>query len=177
VYAIGEKCWKSVNAGYNWTTADNNPGNCIYRSLHFLNEQNGYCAGTGGLFYTSDGGANWAVKSTPDFVFQNGGNVYFTDATNGFIADFNSIGKSTNGGNTWTKITTLSHFTYHDLHFITPLLGYVTDEVDIYKTTDGGVTWTREVRLVNDLISEVHFTDASHGWANAGQGHILKYEK
>lgn len=177
VYAMGDRCWKSVNGGLNWTAISNSLGSSLYRSLHFLSEQNGWCAGTGGLFYTSDAGVNWTVKTTPGFYFQNGGNVYFPDPTNGFIADQGSIGKSADGGNSWTKIASLTDATYHDLHFTTPLIGYATDNDKIYKTIDGGTTWTREVRVPDQLITEVHFTDANHGWANAGQKNILKYEK
>ena len=173
-YAIGQKCWKSTNGGRNWTSLfDLSSGG--YKSLHFLNEQTGWCAGTGGVFYTSNGGVNWTPQTVSGFSFNATGNVYFVDANNGYISDETSVGKSTNGGGTWTKVYTFDGG-YHDLHFITPLSGYVTDGYSIFKTIDGGASWTKVVRVASFGIIELHFTDANHGWATGGAGYILKYE-
>jgi photosystem II stability/assembly factor-like uncharacterized protein len=174
-YAIGSKCWKTTNGGLNWTSLVG-LGPTGYRSLHFLNEQTGWCAGIGGVFNTTNSGVNWNPQPTPTFNFGLTGNVYFTDANNGYISDDNSVGKTINGGAAWTKIYALQGG-YHDLHFLTTNTGYVTDYYYIYKTIDGGNTWTREVRLASDMIIELHFTDANHGWATGGSGYILKYER
>jgi photosystem II stability/assembly factor-like uncharacterized protein len=175
VYAIGQKCWKSVNGGRNWTSlADLGQGG--YRSLHFINEQTGWSAGTGGVFYTSNGGVTWTPQLTPGLFFGQTGNVYFVDAATGYISDNENIAKTTNSGSAWTKIYSFSN-SYHDLHFLTSSIGYLTDGNYIHKTIDGGTTWTKEVKVANEWIVELHFTDANHGWATGGPGFILKYER
>ena len=177
-YAVGRKCWKTFNAGITWTQLyDFGPTvPDLYKSLHFLNEQTGWWAGAGGVYKTTNGGINWTAQPTATFNFGNFGNVYFSDANYGYIADGISVGKSIDGGTSWNKIYTLLPG-YHDLHFITKDIGYVTDNKYIFKTTDGGNTWTKEVILVSDNIIEVHFTDANHGWAALSSGSILKYER
>jgi len=67
--------------------------------------------------------------------------VSFADVSNGFVLLNNAtIYKTTNGGDTWTKVYTgekFTKFTFKDAN-----TGWAILENKIYKTIDGGVTWT-----------------------------------
>jgi len=174
VYAVGASFWKSTDAGSTWTKLYDFLGSGGgYRSLHFLNEQYGWVAGAGGLYKTTNGGLAWEQKTSPVFSFSSG-NPFFIDINNGYVSDGIRTGKTSNGGNSWSKVfegTT----GYQDLHFLSSNTGYITEGSYIYKTTDGGNTWSKEVVLPQKTIFELHFTDATHGWACAG-GAVLKYQ-
>jgi photosystem II stability/assembly factor-like uncharacterized protein len=176
VYAVGKSFWKSTNAGSTWTKLYDFPS-MGYKSLHFLTDQIGWMAGTGGVFKTTNGGVTWEQKTVaPGFDFSSSvGSVYFIDGNTGYISDGSHIGKTTNGGTSWSRIFT-ANSPYQDLHFVSATTGYFTDSKYIYKTIDGGTTWNKEVALQNKTIIELHFTDATHGWACGTGGVILKFQ-
>jgi hypothetical protein len=130
-----------------------------------------------GLFVTAapvSAGTNawskFAIPSTTGMVLDTGnatgpmvmgsdGTVWAgrgTGAVNGLI-------KSTDFGNTWSMVTTLTigatNIMDISVSSIDPLQVYVTDGVDIYKTADGGTTWVTLSALTttpaNDLISSL----------------------
>ena len=174
-YAVGNSFWKTTNAGSSWTKLYDFTGG-VYRSLHFLNEMNGWMAGTGGkVFKTTNGGLNWEQKTVgPDYDFTATGNVFFIDQNNGYVTDGTSIAKTTNSGTSWSKVFTRPSG-YTDLHFISADVGYITDGHYLRKTIDGGATWTKELVLANFGLIEIHFTDSNHGWV-CGTG-VVKFEK
>ena len=172
VYAVGGKFWKSIDAGSTWTKISDIPGGSgPYKSLHFLNDQYGWMAG--GPYKTINGGITWEQKINPEFNFSSG-NPFFTDVNNGYVSDGTIVGKTTNGGNTWSRVFTGTSSSYQDLHFISTNAGYVSDGKYIFKTENGGNTWNKVVALSQDGVVELHFTDASHGWA-CGSG-VLIYQ-
>lgn len=173
VYAVGAKFWKSTDAGSTWTKLSDLPsGGGGYSSLHFLNDQYGWVAGTGGPYKTINGGITWEQKTNPIFNLSSG-NVFFTDVNNGYLSDGIIVGKTSNGGNSWSRVFT-GTTSYQDLHFISTSTGYIADGSYIYKTEDGGNTWIKVVALPQNGLIELHFTDASHGWACGGA--VLKYQ-
>jgi|GEM_PF-668895 len=173
VYAVGDKFWKSTDAGSTWTKIYDFPPGSGYRSLHFLNDQYGWVAGSGGPFRTINGGIAWEQKTHPEFNFL-WGSAFFNDTNNGYVSDGGRVFKTSNSGNAWTKVFTGTGG-YQDLHFTSTTTGYFTEGNYIYKTTDGGSTWNKVVVLPKKTMVELHFTDASHGWA-CGDGIVLKYQ-
>ena len=174
-YGIGNSFWKTTNAGSTWTKLyDFTPS--IYRSLYFLNEMNGWMAGSGGVvFKTTNGGLNWEQKTVGSDLDFSTGNVFFVDQNNGYVTDDTRIAKTTNGGSSWSKVFTATSG-FVDLHFISADVGYITAGGSVHKTINGGATWTKELALTNIALYEVHFTDSNHGWACGGGG-VLKFEK
>ncbi len=67
IYAGGINCWKSTNAGANWTMVSNQTGDCgaypVHADLHVLeyNPINNilYVGNDGGIWYTADDGSTW----------------------------------------------------------------------------------------------------------------------
>ena len=176
VYAIGRKCWKSMDAGSTWTALyEFSTPITSYRGLFFIDQQTGWTTGEDGIHKTTNGGASWQLVPFTSPGFDE---LFFTDASTGFVTGGAKILKSTDGGASWNLQNTLSTY-YHDIHFVSATTGYVTDHNVLLKTTDGGTTWKKEVELTpGSAINELHFTDANHGWACVNRnGVILRYEK
>lgn len=66
--------------------------------------------------------------------------MFFIDFVNGFvIVSSSSLYKTTNGGDTWTKVYSgekFTKFTFKDVN-----TGWAVLENKIYKTIDGGSSW------------------------------------
>lgn len=126
------------------------------------------------IYRTGDGGATWdsiGINATTD-EYQVG-EIYFPDATNGFIggrknhSDENLL-KTTDNGTTWTDVTPDPNSTYavSGIYFLDPQQGWVTAYRDLYITANAGASWTT-VHL--DFIpSDIHFTSPLIGYAAGG---------
>lgn len=177
-YAVGQRTWKTINAGNSWTNLSAFTPNRMasLRALHFYDEQTGWVTGDG-FFKTTNGGIKWDSIPGTSLSFGGLGNISFSDAVTGYITDPKSIYKTLDGGASFTKIFDTHSQIYHDIHFLNFQTGYITDRKYILKTIDGGQTWTKEVVIEQGELVELHFTDDSHGWAGGSSGLVLKYER
>jgi photosystem II stability/assembly factor-like uncharacterized protein len=125
----------------------------IYEA-QFLNEYIGYAltdAGGGGIAgigikKTIDGGNNWGW----DFIYVNNWSsdldFHFLNTVKGFAVteNFNntiSLLKTTDGGASWTEVSTGYEFTPYDVKFFDENNGLICGEYLVIRTSDGGLTW------------------------------------
>jgi photosystem II stability/assembly factor-like uncharacterized protein len=119
--------------------------------LHFLDERNGWAAGTG-VTRTEDGGETWRtlVRSEAENGYFGGNAIHFVDASRGWLAgQGGSLNRTNDGGMTWTSVTLPlpagERPTFRDLTFVDPAHGWLVGERGfIFHTADGGATWTRQ---------------------------------
>ncbi|MCY7409025.1 MAG: hypothetical protein LH473_02035 [Chitinophagales bacterium] len=95
--------------------------------------------------------------------------LYFLDNNTGFISGHYSIYKTTNGGITWTIISTQTA-SYLDYFFVNPSVGIAAtydgaSYKNIWRTIDGGVTWLNVDSEANYYINSVWFINENSGWA------------
>ncbi|MGH7598227.1 MAG: fibronectin type III domain-containing protein [bacterium] len=107
-----------------------------------------------GIYRTSDGGNNWTLQSTSPNHYGSQGwynNVIAVDPANPDIVYSGGLYmyKSTNGGVTWTNVTTSIHVDFHAIAFNAGAL-YVGNDGGVYKSTNGGSSWTD---LNNGLVT------------------------
>jgi photosystem II stability/assembly factor-like uncharacterized protein len=74
--------------------------------------------------------------------------------------------KTTNGGNTWTKLTIPQAGLLNSVYFTSSTTGYVVGDIGIIlKTTDGGNTWTSQTYGTGNTFYSVHFVNSNTGYA------------
>jgi len=107
------------------------------------------------LYVTSNGGATWTPRSTPDYFPEASD---FIDAEDGWLL-LNNPGSATgagslwvthNAGRTWTNLQATASLDGLSLEFVTPQIGWAFTSIPVgsgaarglLQTTDGGHTWT-----------------------------------
>jgi photosystem II stability/assembly factor-like uncharacterized protein len=175
--------WKTTNAGTSWTPKlDSGTQLAIGCMVKDPNNENIVYAGTGegwgnidavyggGIYKSTDFGESWSLlaSTTGTWNFKNvvsmtidpaSGNLYaVTFAYNykdggGSYSYNGGLYCSTNGGISWTKISTSAVANYYEgsdvVAFSSNVIIFATRGNDgIYRTTNGGTTWTK---LISNL--------------------------
>ena len=146
-YAVGTNgtLLKTINAGESWTSIAIG-GNTNLFGLSVLNENTFFISGDGGLVEkTTDGGTSFSVETSPenqtvsDIQFFNE-NVGFAKAgVVDFFHQFNNFYKTTDGGTTWTLVTSDP---IDSFFFLNENIGFINKTNNgFYKTTDGGLNF------------------------------------
>jgi photosystem II stability/assembly factor-like uncharacterized protein len=157
-------------------------------SVKFANVNTGYAAGsaifnqsgvfTGGVYKTTNAGVNWSVMNIPTFSFAY--EIELIDANNIFITcDTSTIIRTTNGGNSWTRLTTpsvSSEMFSWNLSFINSSTGWISTPKSsasqkTFQTTNSGNTWT--VANVLQGFSRIKFIDNQNGKAANNTGFFI----
>ncbi len=134
---------KTTNGGVNWNNV-NTPFDTYQDDLFVLNEDTIWFVmdelSTGGVFFTSNGGANWQVQ----YQGNNPGHIYMYDRNLGFISPptTGALYRTTNSGLNWLQVPGADGFT--DIKFSNSLTGYKCKST-IKKTTDGGLNWVQQI--------------------------------
>jgi photosystem II stability/assembly factor-like uncharacterized protein len=169
-YMMGKmQIHKSVNDGSSWSVIKNAaPGGGV-TALQFLSDTQGTIVSfsSGGTFYggiaqTSDGGRLWNIRQT-----STAGGWYAVDFPTpqvGYVLGTTNLGKTTNGGQTWTYSTSPT-LTATCLEFIDAQTGFAGGfggASNICKTTNGGASFTCGSNIG---ASDIHFFDSQRGIA------------
>jgi photosystem II stability/assembly factor-like uncharacterized protein len=130
------KIFKTTNAGENWNII-NLPA-IFGDDMFVLNQDTIFLAMseslTGGVFRTTNGGANWVRQLS--LGSDNPTSIYFYNKDIGFAAG-GVLYKTTNGGNSWFNTNQTG---FGDMQFINETTGWKSYG-PILKTTDGGLNW------------------------------------
>ncbi len=152
-----------------------------FSTLHFLDASTGFVAGHNNeLFKTTDGGATWILKTTPDpsLNFREFADIDFTDALTGYAQRDDTLFVTTDGGETWQQTAGQprpDRWTYlTSIDFSDAMHGYVSDNYGgIHFTSDGGATWTKSYQEPGwNTILDINMLNAQYGFA-AGIGVIV----
>jgi len=153
-----------------------------FSTLYFLDAHTGFAAGHNNeLFKTTDGGATWTLKTTPDpsLNFREFADIDFPDALTGYAQRDDTLFVTTDGGETWQQTAGQprpDRWTYlTSIDFPDAMQGYVSDNYGgIHFTSDGGVTWTKSYQEPGwNTILDVKMLNAQYGFA-AGIGVIAR---
>ncbi|MBI5473603.1 MAG: hypothetical protein HY961_14785, partial [Ignavibacteriae bacterium] len=160
------KIYRTTNAGASWQAVYTAPGpGNFWNAIHFFDAQNGIAesdpanpAGSFLIVKTTDGGTTWTPIANPPVANSNEFGAFnsfqFIDAQNGwfgtthppFLPGGNAgrVFRTTNGGTTWTGVSSGNGETVNALRFISPTIGIRTSDAPPFlsRTTDGGQTWT-----------------------------------
>ncbi|MCD4665989.1 MAG: hypothetical protein K8R68_12020, partial [Bacteroidales bacterium] len=115
------------------------------------------------ILKTEDGGITWQVNNnlpTGTYVYD----FYFVNQNTGFVAGYNNLLKTTDGGQNWFEVETNATFHLNSIDFCNDSTGYIVGDSyeSILKTTDYGNTWS-EVLFTSPLtegeLRRIQFID------------------
>lgn len=169
-YLMGElNIHKSFDGGSSWTIIKNAIQGGGVTAMQFISDTQGtavsmWGGGTffGGIAQTSDGGKLWNRRQN-----STSGGWYAVDFPTpqvGYVLGTNSLGKTTNGGQTWTYSTgpTLTATCLEFIDAQTGFAGGFGNVSNICKTTNGGTSFTCGTNIG---ASDIHFIDSQRGIA------------
>lgn len=164
----GSSLLYSDNNGESWKTCFR-PANTWfgvkYNSIHMLDNNLGYIAGTNSVILkTSDGGNTWEKISFIGSMELL--EVYFINENCGLIGTSNLLYRTSDGGLNWD--TVCSGATPNSLHFVNDSVGYFSSysKNAYYKSIDKGLSWQLVGNLteIEDLyVLAVNFNDELKG--------------
>jgi photosystem II stability/assembly factor-like uncharacterized protein len=171
--AVGDGTFVTLDGGLSWqrSRAVRKAAARLW-ALDFLDDNEGWAAGAGGVLHTSDGGMNWTEVGGEDSPARrvNGRVLHFTDARNGWLGgQYGALYRTRDGGATWARVPvpapvhvahppTLFGGTWPDAS-----RGWIVGEYGtILRTADAGDSW----ELVDAGTREAFFTAVSFAGAD-----------
>ena len=153
------------------------------RSIHIVNETNGYAVGESGkILKTTNGGQNWTEIMSDqqyhlygvEFVNQDSGWVVGQDLS---LDHLSVIFNTTDGGENWDLKTFGADESLQDVCFTDDMQGWAVGGTSIsaivLNTIDGGETWNYQETGTAGALSSVCFVDEDFGWAAGYNGTII----
>jgi photosystem II stability/assembly factor-like uncharacterized protein len=139
---------KSTDGGLSWQYVYGSSTRNLY-DIFFVNDSIGYLAGgenahgstSGILNKTINKGEDWSIDCLqPGSSFKHLLSIYFVNEQLGFVVGKEgNIGKTTDSGNTWTKLNSPTNYSLNKVFFLDSLIGYsVGANGTILKTINGG---------------------------------------
>lgn len=120
-----------------------------------------------------DGGDSWEEIIVENY---NGAvDICFINDEIAFLAGYNSIIKSIDGGLNWytTNIHTEEWLSFNSVYFPSEAIGYAVGDgnyENIFKTIDGGENWYPMETFATSKLNFVHFFDDDNGWVFGDNG-------
>jgi photosystem II stability/assembly factor-like uncharacterized protein len=167
-------CWLcpfSLNA--QWVIQQSGTTNTLL-DIHFVSSNNGVAVGTSGqIVRTSNAGANWLLSQYP--VPVNMWAVYMLNSSTGFAGGDGTIGKTTNGGLSFTFLSPGISSSFRGMFFIDVNTGFASGNNGvIVKTINGGNNWTTLTTGTTEWLYELQFSGVNTGFAAGSAGKIIK---
>lgn len=182
--------FKTTDGGVSWNriatgTTENLYGFAIINTLSD-GSSTIYAAGRyGTITKSTDMGSTWSPLFSA-LTQQTNRSVFFVNQTTGFVvggfaidgATSSEILKTTDAGETWSKITTPNYRNYSTF-WLNDQLGFIGQRgtSGIYKTTDGGATWnalTLPLGGTTGIWYDIYFQDANTGYACGNSNALIK---
>jgi len=175
--------YKTNNGGMNWDLLLSYPiyhGSLFTKlfAITFASTNVGYAFGSVEtkdslvMLKTFNGGSNWNFqKFHADYLILEDGSSFFTNDNTGYLANYQNIYKTTNGGLSWLSQYYDNMNSVESIYFTSASVGYVASLKGILYTRNGGSQW--QIQDNHTFLNSIHFVDLMTGWA-VGGGTILK---
>jgi len=128
------------------------------------------------ILFFNHANAQWVQQTSGTTSTLN--SVYFTNATNGYVAGASgTIKHTTNGGSTWATQTSGITSNLNSIFFIKTLtaVGYAAgDNGVVLKTVTAGSNWSTLPTGITDLLHSAYFTNYDTGYVAGANGKILR---
>ena len=142
--------------------------------IYFSDLSNGFVANREEVHRTADGGVSWIALGYEDIT-----DVEFGTSSIGYlISSDKTVRKTTNGGLTWSAISTLDAGSYfpESSDFLDANTGWIVgSNSSVFKTTDGGASWSSQTLPTSGVsLFDVVFIDANTGYISGSGGNVFK---
>lgn len=182
----GGYIYYSDDGGGSWTAQESGILTAgTYRTVHFVDENNGYAGGPNSFVVkTTDGGNTWSATTSVGAALIR--DIHVFDSQVAILATGTpKVFKTTDGGTTWNQITTFPQSTgdVSAIDFVNDYVGAIGwtggGTSIVYFTVDGGYTWKALTTPSNSGINSIFFcgTDLlfAVGERNNGTAFIAKF--
>lgn len=159
---------KTTDGGMTFSNVTIVPGMNNIESIFFFNKDSGLASTSTEIYKTFDGGNSWQNVSAFPWGARD---IYFTNDSVGY-AVYSGVLKTTDRGNTWIILDTLTGYDPTSLVFLNSDTGYITTkDPAILKTVDGGFNWTNiniPASTSAYQLFSIYFTSQNNGFAVGG---------
>jgi photosystem II stability/assembly factor-like uncharacterized protein len=184
---------KSSDNGITWTSINMSNYASTLVDCYFFSPDSGFVVGGSPnsefnprngttkavVLFTDNGGKTWQTKFKGTAQPEWGWKIVFPTKKTGYVSIENfssaSILKTTNGGNSWTKINIPELIDLEGIGFINDTNGWVAGRDSEAFTSNGGLTWTTQNIDVGESINRFQFFGDTIGYASGRR--IYKYKK
>lgn len=163
---------KTIDGGKTWSLLSR-PSITAMSCVFAVNANNIFFGGSGELWRSTDG-TTFTVAPVSSQFEALVDDIFFINQTTGYMitADFD-IRKTTNGGNTWTVVSSIVGIS-KKIFFTSENIGYIAGSGGIYKTTDGAQNWTKiYTSKSSEFFQSIHWFDANNAVAVGIGGSII----
>lgn len=147
-------------------------------SIFFISETKGFAVDSeGGIYSTNNSGGFWERYQVPFAEQTFYEEIIFNTPQTGYIfGPADTMLVTTNGGDSWIKITTPEGtFGFRSAHFPSMNTGYAVGySGSVIKTTNGGASWFKVPSGILNNIDDVHFLTDNLGFAGSYYDGLLK---
>lgn len=166
---------RSTDGGDTWENqSEHKLDELDLKGCYFENDDCGWVVGEESIFYTSDGGEDWAEQKHITGVGLYA--VDFVDSLNGWaVGDAGIILYTSDRGAHWRSQPSETTLHLASVDFVDQLNGWVCGNYGyILYTTDGGATWNQKYLYVFTNLTKVFFLDNGYGWIIGSDGTVLR---
>jgi len=132
---------RSLDTGKTWTVSFTNTF-YHFNDIHFLDERTGWAVSSQSEFYTTtNGGDSWTKNP---YYLSYATKLWMLDELTLVMMSFDgSVRRTTDGGHTWSAMTTPGSAYLYSMAFADQNRGWIAGNYErIWATTDGGMNWT-----------------------------------
>jgi photosystem II stability/assembly factor-like uncharacterized protein len=175
----GNRILKTTDGGSDWIEVYNTNAYYGLSDLQFINNVGYACGGAdydnfnaGEIVKSSDHGTSWSILVSS----VNINAMSFVNENTGFYTNVNrEVYKTTDGGNTWVKISTIDN-SPSSIAFKNERSGFIsTYQGEILMTEDGGLNWDIVYNQTNISITKI-VTSRESVYAIGNSGLFLRSE-
>ena len=166
---------KSTDGGMSWT--DISLPTSFIETVFFYDPDVFFYSDDDTIYSTHNGGSSWNAGYTPSYAGNGQAtSIHFLSPTLGYAVSYSGdITKSTDGGNTWTMMTSSPIYgNAKQIWFVNENNGVVGLSFNVYTSTDGGVIWDHKFGSVGDFINEIDFYNDQVGIVAADDGILAR---
>lgn len=164
----------TTNGGASWNSSPDVPKVDV---LTFFDALNGIALDGRNVYKTTNGGQNW-TEIAPNGLTNSANDLSYGATANVLVAaTLNAKPNiSTDGGLTWTAITTpLVNLRSHSVIATSNTEFWIGNDLSsVMHSTDGGMTWTETSGPVRNIIQDVYFINRNTGFAIGIKGLLLR---